>query len=879
MTIPTRDSRDARSGARPSGARGRWKLRDRPGVFWLALAVLTTLVHRFVPDARWLMVHMVVLGAATHSIMVWSLHFAEALLKPGPSGVEPRERTNARLGLLLGGVSLVLIGMPLGWPWLMTLGAVGVTAAVGWHAVVLLTMLRRSLPARFAVAVHHYIAAAALLVVGIVFGVLLAFSPTARWEGRLLVAHTMTNLLGWIGLSVLGTFITLWPTVLRTRMAPSAARVARVALPTLIAAVLIVDAGALLGLRGLSVAGLVVYLAGVLATGHGVLDALRRKTPDTFAGWSMLAGFCWLIAALVMVIVRLVSHDWAALAAQHGLVTSAFVVGFVSQTLFGALSWLVPSVLGGGPAIVRATLARVNTGTALRIVVTNAGLLVCLLPVPSLARVIVSIFVLAALVTFLPLLMSAIKVAVRLRRAAARGNASEATRPDRPAFSTMQALAGLLVVALGVTAGVVADPAAAGIRQAGPAVVATGETTTVRVEAHGMAFTPDRIEVPAGNRLVIQLANTDPSNVHDLVLATGATSGRLSPGESATVDVGVVGADIDGWCSVVGHRQMGMTLTVVALGATSAPSASTQPSTQTQPATDLSGDPGPDFRAFDPVLRPSTGTTHKLTLTVREQEAEVAAGVRQLRWIYDGGPAGLSPVLHGKVGDRFEITLVNAGTMGHSIDFHAGALAPDKPMRTIPPGERLTYTFTATRAGAWMYHCSTVPMSTHIAAGMAGAVIIEPDGLPAVDRSYVLVQSELYLGGQGEPVNADKVATGLPDGVVFNGYAFQYDHAPLQAKVGERVRFWVVDTGPNRPISFHIVGGQFDTVYKEGGYLLKRGRDAFGGRGGGSQVLDLAPAQGGFVELTFPEAGHYPVVNHVMSDAERGAHGVVEVTR
>ena len=109
------------------------------------------------------------------------------------------------------------------------------------------------------------------------------------------------------------------------------------------------------------------------------------------------------------------------------------------------------------------------------------------------------------------------------------------------------------------------------------------------------------------------------------------------------------------------------------------------------------------------------------------------------------------------------------GGVGHSIDFHAGSLAPDVPMRTIRPGESLVYTFTAQRSGIWMYHCSTMPMSTHIAAGMAGAVVIEPEGLAPVAHSYVIAQSEIYLGAQGDPVNADKVAAEAPDAVVFNG--------------------------------------------------------------------------------------------------------------
>src|SRR5699024_2434067 len=77
-----------------------------------------------------------------------------------------------------------------------------------------------------------------------------------------------------------------------------------------------------------------------------------------------------------------------------------------------------------------------------------------------------------------------------------------------------------------------------------------------------------------------------------------------------------------------------------------------------------------------------------------------------------------------------------------------------------------------------------------------------------------------------------------------------------------------------RPSAFHIIGGQFDTVFKEGAYRLKRGNAAKGA----SQTLDLAASQGGFAELEFAEAGHYPFVNHSMVDAERGAHGVVEVT-
>jgi len=125
-------------------------------------------------------------------------------------------------------------------------------------------------------------------------------------------------------------------------------------------------------------------------------------------------------------------------------------------------------------------------------------------------------------------------------------------------------------------------------------------------------------------------------------------------------------------------------------------------------------------------------------------------------------------------------------------------------------------------------------------------------------------------------VDARRVALERPDAVVFNGIANQYAVRPLTARVGERVRIWVLDAGPNRATSFHLVGGQFDTVWFEGAWLL-RPPDS-GPSAGGSQALALAAAQGGFVELVFPEAGHYPFVSHVMVDAERGARGVFEIT-
>jgi len=240
-------------------------------------------------------------------------------------------------------------------------------------------------------------------------------------------------------------------------------------------------------------------------------------------------------------------------------------------------------------------------------------------------------------------------------------------------------------------------------------------------------------------------------------------------------------------------------------------------------AIDLMSEPGPGFEPADAVLpalpQAREPVTRRITLTAQEVEREVAPGVTQTLWTYNGTAPG--PTLHGRVGDTFVVTLRNDTSMGHSIDFHAGSLAPEEPMRTIAPGESLSYEFTATRSGIWMYHCSTMPMSVHIANGMYGAVVIEPEDLPAADHSYVLVQGEYYLGElDGGEVDPAKVAAGEPDLVVFNGYAGQYDHVPLVAAPEERTRIWVLDAGIERPVSFHVVGGQFDTVWSEGRYLL-----------------------------------------------------------
>ena len=417
-------------------------------------------------------------------------------------------------------------------------------------------------------------------------------------------------------------------------------------------------------------------------------------------------------------------------------------------------------------------------------------------------------------------------------------------------------------------------------------VTPTGNTVNATITVEGLRFVPDTVDVTPGDRLVITLDNT-ADQVHDLVLATGQTTGRIAARAKGTLDAGIVAGPIEGWCSIAGHRAQGMVFHVTAGGASAGGhqhggGQSKHTGSGNDAVPDYSARLPADFKAFDAALPPAPASpdggpmTHRHTFTVKEQVMQVGAGVTQRRLTFNGQVPG--PVLRGKVGDTFEITLVNDGTMSHSLDFHAGITPPDKAMRSINPGESLVYTFKAQHSGIWLYHCSTSPMSLHLAAGMHGAVIIDPPGLPAVDREYAIVASEVYLGPEGGEPNTDKIAAKTPDLMTFNGVAFQYHQQPLKAKVGERVRFWVMAAGPSLPTPFHVVGLQFDQVFFEGAWTLGGPGQIGNAWSGGSQALGLQPAQGGFVECVASEPGHYVFVTHSFADMEKGAHGVLEVT-
>jgi nitrite reductase (NO-forming) len=400
-----------------------------------------------------------------------------------------------------------------------------------------------------------------------------------------------------------------------------------------------------------------------------------------------------------------------------------------------------------------------------------------------------------------------------------------------------------------------------------------GAETSFDIELTEFAITPATVTAAPGQPLTFHVTNKG-TMPHDFSVNGTEGTTLLDPGASATLEVKALDATTQAWCTVSGHKEAGMVMTIDVPG-TAAPGAAAAGAgaPSAAKAIDPKAMPSSGWKPYDPTLKPAPGgKDHKITLHATEKVIEIAPGVKQEMWTFNDTVPG--PVLHGKVGDTFTVTLINDGKVGHSIDFHASQVAMDTKMRTIQPGESLVYQFTAEHSGIWMYHCGTAPVLHHIGNGMYGAVVIDPPNLKPVDHEYVFVQSELYLSPDGKVAGMDKMLSEQWDGVVWNGYYNQYSFKPITtAKPGERVRIWVLDAGPSENTAFHIVGTQFDTVFKEGAYLLRPGN----AEQGGSQTMDLQPSQGGFVELAFPEDGTFAMVTHKFASASKGAVAIWHV--
>ncbi|SSY79995.1 copper-containing nitrite reductase [Alysiella crassa] len=262
----------------------------------------------------------------------------------------------------------------------------------------------------------------------------------------------------------------------------------------------------------------------------------------------------------------------------------------------------------------------------------------------------------------------------------------------------------------------------------------------------------------------------------------------------------------------------------------------------------------------------------KVKIEVAEKVMRMADGVEYKFWTFGGQVPG--QMIRVREGDIVDVEFANRSdsTVPHNIDFH-GATGPGGGAEAsfTAPGHVSNFSFKALQPGLYIYHCATAPVGMHIANGMYGLILVEPKGgLPKVDKEFYVVQGDFYTKGkygeQGlQPFDMEKAIKEQPDYVVFNGSvgSIAGDNA-LKAKVGETVRLFVGNGGPNLVSSFHVIGEIFDNVYVEGGDLINK-----------NVQTTLVPAGGAaIVDFKIDVPGTYNLVDHsIFRTFNKGALG------
>ena len=293
--------------------------------------------------------------------------------------------------------------------------------------------------------------------------------------------------------------------------------------------------------------------------------------------------------------------------------------------------------------------------------------------------------------------------------------------------------------------------------------------------------------------------------------------------------------------------------------------------------------------SLDALLKPlDTAAVKIVQLDTTHKIIEIAPGVKFSAWTFGDTVPG--PTVRARVGDRIKFSMTNrsdepvpglkltAAPMMHSMDFHAAMVSPQDKYRSIAPGQTIEFEFVLNYPGVFMYHCGTPMILEHIASGMYGAVVVEPrDGFPGkVDREYVVIQSEFYAKPDpgkrkvdGAPLyvlDTDRLRAAQPTHTVFNGSHNGMVRNPLPATAGERVRLFVLNVGPSKTSSFHVVGTIFDRVWWEG-----NPDNQFRGM----QTVLLGSSNSAIVEFMIPEDGSYIMVDHHFANASQGAIGLI----
>lgn len=247
-------------------------------------------------------------------------------------------------------------------------------------------------------------------------------------------------------------------------------------------------------------------------------------------------------------------------------------------------------------------------------------------------------------------------------------------------------------------------------------------------------------------------------------------------------------------------------------------------------------------------------------MEILEEEGEMTDGVKYTYWTFGGSVPG--SFIRTKVGDEVEFHLKNHpdNKLPHNIDLHAvNGPGGGAESSFVAPGHKTVFSFKVLNPGLYVYHCATAPVGMHIANGMYGLILVEPEGgLSEVDREYYVMQGDFYTKGNYgdpglQPFDMKKAIEEDADYVVFNGKvgAMTGDNA-LTAEVGETVRLYVGNGGPNLVSSFHVIGEIFDKVYIEGGSAVNE-----------NVQTTLIPSGGAaIVEFKIEAPGDYIIVDH-----------------
>ncbi len=266
-----------------------------------------------------------------------------------------------------------------------------------------------------------------------------------------------------------------------------------------------------------------------------------------------------------------------------------------------------------------------------------------------------------------------------------------------------------------------------------------------------------------------------------------------------------------------------------------------------------------------------------VNMEVLEEEGEMADGVSYVYWTFGGSVPG--SFIRTRVGDEVEFHLKNHpnNKLPHNIDLHA-ATGPGGGAASsfVAPGHETQFSFKVLSPGLYVYHCATAPVGMHIGNGMYGLILVEPEGgLPQVDKEYYIMQGDFYTSGENgdkglQTFNMEKAIEEDADYVVFNGKVGSTtgDNA-ITAEVGDRVRLFVGNGGPNLVSSFHVIGEIFDVVRVEGGSMINEN----------VQTTIIPSGGAAIVEFMVDVPGTYILVDHSIFRAfNKGALGMLKVT-